>query len=133
MRPSGPSRMTAGVAVPPERPAQQTHPDSGDGGSGDGTAAGRTALVVAAASVGITTYDADGDRRCRPRGVATVDVDVMMTMAGKRGGEATARQWRGDGEATARPVQGNDEATRMQRQSAMAPQVTGATRQSTRG
>jgi len=28
--------MTAGVVVPPERPAQWTHPDSGDGGSGDG-------------------------------------------------------------------------------------------------
>jgi hypothetical protein len=62
------------------------------------TAAGRTALVVAAAPVGIMTYDADGDRRRRrcPRGVATVD--VMMTMAGKRG----AKRWRGDGEATTR-------------------------------
>ena len=54
-------------------------------------AAGRTALVVAAALVGITTYDADGDRRCRrcPRGSATAD--VMMMMSGKRGGEAMAR------------------------------------------
>ncbi len=88
-------------------------------------------MVVAAAPVGITTYDANGDRRRRrcPRGVAT-DVDVMMTMAGERGG-------RGDGEATARRqggrVQGNDEETRMLRQSAMAPQVAGATRHSTRG
>jgi hypothetical protein len=50
------------------------------------------APVVAAAPVGITTYDADGDRRCRrcPRGAATAD--VMMTMAGERGGEAMARQ-----------------------------------------
>jgi hypothetical protein len=48
--------------------------------------------VVAAAPIGIMTYGADGDhhrRRC-PRGVATAD--VMMTMAGKRGGKATARQ-----------------------------------------
>ncbi len=58
-------------------------------------AAGRTALVVAAAPVGITTYDADGDRRRHrcPRGAATAD--VMMMMAGERGGEATARRRRG--------------------------------------
>ena len=70
-------------------------------------AAGRTASVEAAALVGMTTYDADGDRRCRrcPRGAATVD--VMMTMAGKRGGEATARRWRGDGEVTTRQRRGN--------------------------
>ena len=50
-------------------------------------------MVVAAAPVGITTYDADGDRRCRrcPRGAATADVDVMIMMAGERGGEAMAR------------------------------------------
>jgi hypothetical protein len=100
--------------------------------------------VVAAAPVGITTYDADGDRRrrCCPCGAATVDMDVMMTMAGKRGGEATARRRRGEAstrqqqgeyKAMTRRVQGNEEATRMQRQSAMAPQVAGATRQSTRG
>jgi hypothetical protein len=108
--------------------------------------AGRTASVVAAAPVGIRTYDADGDRRRHrcPRGAATAD--VMMTMAGKRGGEATARQRRGNGEATAmarqrrgdgeamaRRLQDNNEATRMRRQSAMVPQVTGATRQSIRG
>jgi len=109
-------------------------------------AAGGMASVVAAAPVGITTYDANGDHRRRrcPRGVATAD--VMMTMAGERVGEATARRWRrrgdgeatarrrrGDGEATARRLQDNDEATRMRRQSAMAPQVAGATRQSTSG
>jgi len=100
-------------------------------------AAGRTASVVAAAPVGITTYDADGNcrPRCCPRGAATAD--VMMTMAGERGGEETARQ--GDGEATAtatrrrRRRQGNDEATRMRRQSAMAPQVAGAMKQLTSG
>ena len=60
--------------------------------------AGRTASIVAAAPVGITTYDANGDRRrrCCPREAATAD--VMMTMAGKRGGEAMARR----GKATAR-------------------------------
>ena len=64
-------------------------------------------VVVAAAPVGIRTYDADGDRRRHrcPRGAATAD--VMMTMAGKRGGEATARQRRGNGEATARQRRGN--------------------------
>jgi len=38
-------------------------------------AAGRTASVVAAAPVGITIYDASGDRRRRrcPRGAATAD------------------------------------------------------------
>jgi hypothetical protein len=79
------------------------------------TAAGRTALVVAAAPVGITNYDADGDRRRRrcPRGAAT-DVDVMMTMAGEGGGrgdgEATVRRRRGDGEASTRQPRGNKDA-----------------------
>jgi hypothetical protein len=79
--------------------------------------------------------------RC-PHGAVTAD--VMMTMAGERGGEATARRRRGDGKATARRrrgngeamarrLQDNDEATRMRRQSAMAPQVAGATRQLTSG
>jgi hypothetical protein len=71
--------------------------------------------VVAAAPVGITTYNADGDRRHHrcPLGAATVD--VMMTMAGKRGGEATARRRRGDGKATSRRRQGNGEATARRR------------------
>ena len=65
-------------------------------------------MVVAAAPVGITTYDADGDRRRRrcPRGAAT-DVDVMMTMAGEMGGKAMMRQWRGNGKASTRQRQGN--------------------------
>jgi hypothetical protein len=58
---------------------------------------------------------------------------MMMMMAGKRGGKAMARQQRGSGKVTVRQLQGNDEATRMRRQSAMAPQVAGATRQSSRG
>ena len=72
-------------------------------------AAGRAASVVAAPPVGITAYDADGDRRRRrcPRGAAIVD--VMMTMAGERGGEVTARRRRGDGDgkATKRQRRGN--------------------------
>jgi len=93
------------------------------------TAAGRMASVVSAASIGITTYNADGDHRrhCCPCGAATSN--VMMTMAGKRG----SRRRRGGSEMTARQLQGNDEATRMQMQSAMLPQVAGATRQSARG
>ncbi len=64
--------------------------------------------MVAAAPVGITTCDADGEfrrRRC-PRGAATAEVDVMMTMAGERGGrgngEAAMRQRRGEYKATTR-------------------------------
>jgi len=38
-----------------------------------------------------------------------------MTMAGKRGGEVTARRRRGDGEATARGRQGDSKATARQR------------------
>ena len=66
--------------------------------------------VVAAAPVGIMTYDADGDNRCRccPRGTATAD--VMMTMAGKRGGEAMERRRQGDGKATTRQQRGNKDA-----------------------
>ena len=76
-------------------------------------AAGRAALVVAAALVGIRIYNANGDRhrhRC-PCGVVTAD--VMLTMAGERGGEVTARRRRGDGEATAtatRQRRGNKDA-----------------------
>ena len=68
--------------------------------------------MVAAAPVGIMTYDADGDHRRRrcPRGAATAEVDVMMTMAGERGGEATARRRRGDGEASTRQRRGNKDA-----------------------
>jgi hypothetical protein len=99
--------MTAGVEMPPERPARRTHPDS--------RCMGRTASVVAAAPVGITTYDADGDRRRRrcPCGVATAD--VMMTMVGEMGGKATARRRRGNGEATVRRRQGNGGATARRR------------------
>ena len=70
-------------------------------------ATGRTVLVVAAAPIEITTYDAGGDyhhRRC-PHGVATAD--VMMTMAGKK----RARRWRGDSKAMVRQRRGNGEAT----------------------
>jgi len=60
------------------------------------------ALVVAAAPIGITTNDANGDHRRRrcPRGAATAD--VKMTMAGERGGEAMARRWQCNYKATAR-------------------------------
>ena len=89
--------MTAGAATPPEHPPRRTHPDSGDGGKGDG--GGKNGVGGGSSTGrGITTYDADGDHRRRhcPRGAATAD--VMMTMAGKRGGEAIARQRRGDGD-----------------------------------
>ena len=51
--------MTAGVAVPPERPERRTHPDSGDGGSGDG---GGKNGVGGGSSTG-----RDNDLRCRWR------------------------------------------------------------------
>jgi hypothetical protein len=79
------------------------------------TAAGRTALVVAAEPIGITTYDAGGDHRHHrcPCGVAMAD--VMMIMAGEKGGEAMVRRRRGDGEATARRRRGDGEATARRR------------------
>jgi hypothetical protein len=54
--------------------------------------------------------DADGNRRCCPRTRRATTAVAMMTMAGKRGGEATARR-----------LQVDDEATEMRRQSDMAP------------
>ena len=58
-------------------------------------AAGRTALVVAAAWIGImTTHDADGHRCCRPRPCGAATADAMMPMAGKRGDKATANRIR---------------------------------------
>jgi hypothetical protein len=72
-------------------------------------AVGKMASVMTAVPVGITTYNADGNcrrRRC-PRGAATADVDVMMTMAGEMGGKAMMRQWRGNGKASTRQRQGN--------------------------
>jgi len=70
--------------------------------------------VVAAAPIGITTDDADGDHRRRrcPRRVATAD--VMMTTAGERGVEATSRRRRGNVEATSRRLQGDYKATTRQ-------------------
>jgi hypothetical protein len=66
-------------------------------------------LVVVAALVGITNYDADGD----PCGAATAD--VMMTMAGERGGEVTARRRRGDGDYKATTRQQGCEGNRLWR------------------
>ena len=74
----------------PEHPPRRTHLDSGNRGSGDSS--GSTVLVVAAAPIGITTYDTNGDhsRRRYPRGAAMAD--VMMTMAGEKEGEAKVRR-----------------------------------------
>ena len=129
------ARMTAGVSVPPERPVRRTHPDSGDGGRGDG--GGKNGLG------GGSSPGRDNDLRCRWRapspslsswgGDCGRDDDDGGRKGGRGDGEATARRRRGDGEAMARRLQDNDEATRMRRQSAMAPQVAGATRQSTSG
>jgi len=51
--------MTAGVAVPPEHLERQTHPDSGDGGSGDG--GGKNGVGGGSSTGG------DNDLRCRWR------------------------------------------------------------------
>ena len=72
--------------MPPERPAHG-HIWTAVTEAAE-TAAGRTASVVAAAPVGITTHDADGDRR-------------------RGDGEAMARRRQGDGEATTRQRRGN--------------------------
>jgi hypothetical protein len=75
--------------VPLERPLQRTHPDSGNGGRGDG--GGKNGVGGGSSTGRDNDYDAKGDccRCCCPRGAATAD--VMMMMAGERGGEATAR------------------------------------------
>ncbi len=51
--------MMVGVAVSPEHPAQRTHPDSGDRGSGDG---GRMNGVG-----GVSSTGRDNDLQCRWR------------------------------------------------------------------
>jgi hypothetical protein len=97
--------MTAGAAAPPEHPPRWTHPDSGGGGRGDDN--GKNGVGGGSSTVRDNDYDADGDhhrRRC-PRGAVTAD--VMMTMAGERGGEAPARRQQGDGD-------GNKATTRQQ-------------------
>ena len=74
---------------------------TGNGGSGE--CGGKNGVGGGSSTGRDKTYDADGDRHRRrcPRGAAR-DVKVMITMAGERGGKATARRRRGDGEATAR-------------------------------
>jgi len=102
---------------------QWTHPDSGDGGSGD--VGGKNGIG------GGSSTGRDNDLRCRWRSPSPSlsswggDGGRDDDDGGRKGGKATARR--------RRRQQCNDEATRMQRQSAMAPQVAGATRQSTSG
>ena len=68
------------------------------------TATGRTVLVVAAAPIGITTYNANGDpRRCRCPDSRRDDDDVGRKVGVKRG--------RGDYKATTRQQRGNKDAT----------------------
>ncbi len=68
------------------------------------TAARRTALMVAAALVGITTYNADGNRSSLSSwgGEGGHDDDDGGQKRGQGDGEATTRQRQGDGEATTR-------------------------------
>jgi hypothetical protein len=104
VRPPGPSQMMVGVAVPPERPARRTHPDSGDRGSGDG--GGKNGVG------GGSSPGRDNDLRCRRRspspslsswgGDCGRDNDDGEQKGGRGDGEATARRRRGDGEAMAR-------------------------------
>ena len=121
VRPSGPSQMTAGVAVPPERPAQRTHLDSGNGGSRDG---GGKNGVGGGSSTG-----RDNDLRCRWRSPSPLlslwGGDCGHGRDDDNGGQkGGARRWQGDGKATARRgeykattrrVQGNDKASTRQR------------------
>jgi hypothetical protein len=106
--------------VPPERPARRTHPDSGDGGSGDG---GRKNGVGGGSSPG-----RDNDLRCQWRSPSP-SLSSWGGDCGRDDDDGGRKGGRGDGEAMARRLQDNDEAIRMRRQTAMAPQVAGATRQ----
>jgi hypothetical protein len=115
--------MTTGVAVPPERPVRRTHPDRGDRGSGDG---GGKSSVSGGSSTG-----RDNGLRSRWRSPSP-SLSSMGGNGGRDDDNGERKGGQGDGKATMRQLQGNDEATRMRRQSAMAPQVAGAMRQSTR-
>ena len=117
------------AVVPPERPPRHVvvndcasdgapdaavtamRPDGGGGVGGGGVGGGKNG-VGGGSSMDRDNkdHDADGNRRCRPcpRRVATAV--GMMTMAGKRGGEATVKR-----------LQGDDEVMEMRRQSDMAP------------
>ena len=105
--------MTAGavgVVQPPEHPPRQTHPDS----------IYRGRLVVAAARIGIMTYDANGDHRCRLPSLSSWGGDGRRDdydgrqKGGRGDGKATARQRRGNGKATVRQLQGDCNATTRQ-------------------
>ena len=130
-RPLGPSRTTAGAVMLPDRSvrcngvvvdnyAADGSPDSAgmatrsDGCGGVGS--GKNGIGGGSSTDRDNDdNDANGDRRRRPchrhRSRRAATAVAMMTMVGKRGGKATARQ-----------LQGNDEAIEMQRrQSNMAP------------
>ena len=104
--------MTAGVAVPPERPARRTHTYSGDGGSGDG---GGKNGVGGGSSTG-----RDNNLRCRWRsplpllslwgGDSGLDDDDGGQKGGRGDGERTVRERRGNSEATTRQQRGNKDA-----------------------
>ena len=131
-RPLGPSRPMAGATMPPDRSfrrdgvvvdyyAADGAPDSagmttrsdGCGGVGSGKN-GVGGGGGSSTNRDNDDNDANGDRRRRPchrhRSRRAATAVAMMTMVGKRGGKATARQ-----------LQGNNEATEMRRQSNMAP------------
>ena len=81
----------------PDAAATATRPDGGVGGS-------------SSTDRDNNDHDADGDRRhCRrPRPPPwAVTAIAVMTIVGKRGGEATARQQQGDGKAKARQRRGD--------------------------
>ena len=120
--------MTAGAAVLPEGPPRRTHPDSYDRGSGDDS--GKNDIG------GGSSTDRENDLRRQWQSPSPLlplwgcDGRRDDDDSGKRGGEVMVRRWRGNYKATVRRLlQGNNEATRMQRQSAMVPQVAGARRQ----
>jgi hypothetical protein len=130
-RPLGPSRPTAGATMPPDRSVRRDRVVV-DNYAADGPpdSAGMATRLDSCGGVGSgkngvgggsstdrdnDDNDANGDRRRRRprprhRSRRAATAVAMMTMAGERGGEATARR-----------LQGNDEATEMQRQSNMAP------------
>ena len=102
--------------MPPVRPAQRTHPDSGNGGSGD---VGRKNGIDSGSSTG-----RDNDLRCLWRlpspllslwdGHSRHDDDNGRRKGGRGDGEVTVRQWQGNGEAMVRQRRGNGEETKRQ-------------------
>ncbi len=93
--------MTAGEAAPPERPPRRTHPDSGDGGRGDG---GRKNDVGGGSSTG-----RDNGLRCRWRSPSPL-LSLWGCDGGRDDDDGRRKRGRGEGEASTMQRRGNKDA-----------------------